>query len=116
VANAFNDSINARDLDALAALMTDDHAFVDTEGVAVQGKAACVDAWRGFFEQFPDYRNTFEHLRAWGDQVVIVGFSSCSFAPLDGPALWQADVRDERVARWQVFEDTPAPRAPLGIA
>src|SRR5689334_17541337 len=57
VAVAFNDSINGRDVDGLAGLMTDDHTFVDTEGGSVAGRRDCLDAWRGFFDSFPDYRN-----------------------------------------------------------
>jgi hypothetical protein len=37
---AFNDAINARELAALTALMTDDHRFVDSAGATVDGKAA----------------------------------------------------------------------------
>lgn len=34
IANRFNEAITARDLDALVALMTDDHALVDSGRVA----------------------------------------------------------------------------------
>jgi ketosteroid isomerase-like protein len=53
VAVRFNECINRRDLGGLAELMTEDHAFTDTVGEIVAGKPACLDAWRGFFEQFP---------------------------------------------------------------
>jgi ketosteroid isomerase-like protein len=103
---AFNDAINARDLDALTALMTDDHRFVDSEGTTVDGKAACTDAWRGFFETFPDYLNVFDDVRSTAPGVVdVVGRSECSFAALDGPARWRAVVRDGQVAFWQVLTD-----------
>ena len=46
VVTAFNDAINARDLDRLGALMTDAHRFVDSVGATVDGKDACLDAWR----------------------------------------------------------------------
>jgi len=100
---AFNDAINARDLDALTALMTDDHRFIDSEGAAVDGKAACTDAWRGFFAAFPDYRNVFDDVRGREPGVVeIVGRSESSVAALDGSARWRAEVRDGKVALWQV--------------
>jgi uncharacterized protein (TIGR02246 family) len=109
VAAAFNEAINARDLDRLAALMTDDHTFVDSAGGTVAGKAACVEAWRGFFEAFPDYRNVFTALTADeaandadGEVVTIEGHSECADPRLAGPARWTAVVRDGRVARWQV--------------
>jgi ketosteroid isomerase-like protein len=105
VVGAFNQAINDRDLAALAALMTDTHRFVDATGSTVEGKAACVEAWRGFFDSFPDYRNVFDHVVAEGEGVVEVnGHSVCSVAELDGPARWRAVVRDGRVDLWQVFE------------
>jgi uncharacterized protein (TIGR02246 family) len=59
VVTAFKDAINAGDLDALSALMTDDHRFIDTEGHVVDGRAACREAWEGFFAAFPDDCNVF---------------------------------------------------------
>lgn len=47
-----------------------------------------IDAWKGFFAQFPDYRNVFGTV----------------------------EVRDGRVAEWCVHDDTPATRERLGIA
>ena len=55
----FNEHINARDLDGLSALMTDDHTFIDREGGRHGGKDHMTEGWRTFFEQFPEYRNTF---------------------------------------------------------
>ena len=105
VVTAFNDAINARDLDRLGALMTDAHRFVDTVGATVDGKDACLDAWRGFFAAFPDYRNVFEECRRLGEGSVFVrGRSVCSVAELDGPAEWRVVVRDARVDQWQVSE------------
>jgi ketosteroid isomerase-like protein len=101
---AFNDAINARDLGALTELMTEDHRFVDSEGATVDGKAACTEAWRGFFAAFPHYRNVFEEVSSCAPGVVdIVGRSECSVAALDGAARWRAEVRDGRIALWQVF-------------
>jgi ketosteroid isomerase-like protein len=113
LAIAFNDRINARDLNGLAALMTDDHTFTDSEGVAVAGKAACIEAWRGFFEAYPDYRNHFESFVDDHDAVTVIGHSECSEPSLVGPALWRVTVREGLVATWSVSEDTPGNRARL---
>jgi ketosteroid isomerase-like protein len=112
-AAAFNDRINARDLAGLAALMTDDHTFVDSEGSTVEGRVACVEAWRGFFAAFPDYRNVFDSLHDHGEVVAIAGRSECSDPALNGPALWTATVRDGLVAQWRVYLDTPENRSLL---
>ena len=115
VATGFNDAVTARDLSGLAALMADDHRFVDTGSNAVAGKEACLAAWRGFFETFPDYRNVFTSLTVRGDVVVIVGHSECAHPALAGPALWTATIAGGLVAEWHVHEDTPEVRKLLGL-
>jgi ketosteroid isomerase-like protein len=111
----FNDCINARDIDGLAGLMSEDHSFIDSENNAIRGKAASLDAWRGFFAQFPDYRNHFERFISSTEQVTVVGHSTCSLPMLAGPALWTAKVKDGKVTEWRVYEDTVENRATLGI-
>jgi ketosteroid isomerase-like protein len=113
---AFNERNNSRDLEGLALLMTDDHTFIDAAGHAIRGKSACRDAWRGFFNAFPDYQNLFESIVVDDSRVVVVGRSRCSDARLDGPALWVATVSGDRVVEWRVYQDTPANRRALGIA
>lgn len=111
----FNEAINEGDLDALAALMTADHIFVDAAGETVSGRERCVDAWRSFFEQFPVYENVFESVAAEGGRLTMVGHSNCPDERLDGPAVWTAEVRGGRVAEWRVYDDTPEIRIRLGI-
>jgi ketosteroid isomerase-like protein len=115
VVGRFNESINRRDLHGLADLMTDDHRFVDTGAAAVAGKQACLDAWRGFFELFPDYRNVFTSLAVREDVVVVVGYSECAEPDLAGPAIWTATIRGGAVAEWRVYADTPEVRAALDL-
>lgn len=115
VVAAFNAAINRRDVDGLAHLMTDDHEFVDTGGAVLSGRSRCLEAWRGFFSSFPDYRNVFDSLVADGDVVTALGRSECTEPSLRGPALWTATVRDGRVARWQVHEDTAETRQELAL-
>ncbi|MFC5218447.1 nuclear transport factor 2 family protein [Streptomyces coerulescens] len=115
VVRRFNAAINDRDLDGLASLMSEDHTFVDSGGGAVRGKQACVEAWRGFFAAFPDYRNTFTGLSVRDDVVAVSGHSECSRPELAGPALWTARVTGTHVDEWRVYEDTPAVRRELGL-
>jgi SnoaL-like domain len=61
---AFNAAINRSDLPGLGRLMADDHRFIDTAGNTFAGKPACLEAWRGFFASFPDYRNVFDNVRS----------------------------------------------------
>jgi len=111
----FNDYINTRDLDGRAALMTERHTFIDMAGNSVKGKERCVEVWRDFFDQFPDYRNHFERIEASDEFVAVAGHSSCSDERLAGAALWSAKVDGLDVAEWRVYEDTPENRALLGL-
>ena len=113
---SFNACINGRDANGLSKLMTADHIFIDTTGNRVAGKEACLDAWRGFFAAFPDYRNIFEYMRVTDDDVVSAGHSSCSDPRLDGAALWSAKLRGSRICEWRVYDDTAADRERLGLA
>jgi ketosteroid isomerase-like protein len=115
IATAFNERINARDVDGLSALMTDGHSFIDTEGAAVTGKAACMAAWRSFFSAFPNYRNVFERVIERGDTIVAIGRSECSDPRLAGPAVWTAKIADKRVSEWRVWEDNAETRRALAL-
>ena len=116
VAAQFNEAINAQDLETLGVLMTGDHRFVDAGDNVTQGRNAVVDAWRGFFSSFPDYRNDFETFQTRDELVIITGRSRCADERLDGPALWTARVKQNRVAEWRVYEDTAALRSKLGLS
>jgi ketosteroid isomerase-like protein len=113
---AFNEAINRRDLEALRALMTDDHRFVDSDDKALAGKKDVLTAWQGFFAAFPDYRNEWSHVIPARGRVIAVGRSVCSAEPaLDGPAIWTASTVGDKVSEWRVHDDTPANRAELGM-
>jgi ketosteroid isomerase-like protein len=114
---AFNEAITQRDVAALARLMTDDHTFIDSDENLVSGKEEVLGAWKGFFNAFPEYRNVWTAVLPSGDAVIALGHSVCATEPeLDGPAIWTASVRDDRVSTWRVYVDTPENRALLGIA
>jgi ketosteroid isomerase-like protein len=113
---AFNDAINARDIAALGQLMTADHALIDSTGHTTSGRDEVLGAWRGFFDAYPDYRNVWSDVRAIGGVVIATGRSVCATdGRLDGPAIWAAKTRGERVSEWRIYEDTAANRRRLGI-
>jgi ketosteroid isomerase-like protein len=113
---AFNEAINRRDLVSLGRLMTDGHAFVDSDGNVLAGKAEVLNAWKGFFMAFPDYRNEWSKVIPAGATVIAVGRSFCSTEPaLAGPAIWRARTAGDKLSEWCVFDDTPISRGQLGI-
>jgi uncharacterized protein (TIGR02246 family) len=113
-AQSFIDRINAHDVAGLAALMTDDHVFLDGMGDSLQGRDAMREAWHAYFAMVPDYWIRAEHVLAAGDTVAVLGRAGGTYAPggrldpanrWEAPAAWQARIRGGRVALWQVHAD-----------
>ncbi|MFO7836098.1 MAG: nuclear transport factor 2 family protein [Candidatus Thorarchaeota archaeon] len=115
VALEFNERVNERDLNGLAALVAKAHVFIDAAGDGVQGKDVMVEGWKEFFDHYPDYKNVFSRVIARDDIVIMVGHSQCSEAILDGSALWTARTQDGLITQWRVYEDTEENRELLGI-
>ncbi|MFW9935296.1 MAG: nuclear transport factor 2 family protein [Candidatus Thorarchaeota archaeon] len=115
VALRFNERINTRDLSGLGELMTEDHVFIDIPGEVHKGRERMIVGWFDFFRNYPDYRNNFTRVEARDDLVIMVGFSECSYARLDGPSIWTAKIRDGKVTEWRVYEDNAQTRKTLGI-
>jgi len=111
---AFNDAITRRDLPTLGALMTEDHTLVTGTEAPVEGREACLVAWRRFFELVPEYRNDFERVWSEGRVVWMEGRSVSPDERLDGPAIWRATVEGTRIREWCVDVDTPEGRRRLG--
>jgi ketosteroid isomerase-like protein len=103
VALRFNDRINQQDLEGLAELMTNDHTFIDNSGEITKGKDIMKEGWKIFFKKYPDYRNIFTCVTIQNNVVVMVGYSICSYKPLDGPNIWTAKVHDGRISEWRVY-------------
>lgn len=64
----FNERINEQNIDGLETLMTEDHVFIDSGNNVIHGKEKSLEAWRRFFELFPDYRNIFENFESQDSQ------------------------------------------------
>jgi ketosteroid isomerase-like protein len=72
----FNETFNRHDADALAALLTDDTVFEDTspqpDGRRIEGKAAVVESWRGWFAHNTDAKFEAEEMFVSGDRAVVL--------------------------------------------
>ena len=116
VANRFVDCINRRDLDGLAALMTADHRLEVFDEAPLVGRAANVDAWRGYFENFPRYRIHPHEVTDRAGSVAILGHTVGSHLGLPDDEereltlIWIAHTDRGAVARWQLIEDNAANR------
>ncbi len=120
IAQRFVERINAHDVEGLVALMTPNHRFVDSLGVATHGQAALRAAWQGYFRMVPDYALTIERTLADHDDVVLLGIARGTYSPdgtlrpvnaWEAPVALRARVRDGRVAEWRVYADNEPIRA-----
>lgn len=72
----FNDAFNRHDADALAEFLTDDTVFEDTspapDGRRIDGKAAVVDFWRGWFARNSDAHFDAEETIVTGNRAVVL--------------------------------------------
>jgi ketosteroid isomerase-like protein len=75
VIDRFNEAFNRHDADALAFLLTDDTVFEDTspapDGQRIEGRAAVVAYWRGWFARNADARFEAEDMIVSGDRAVV---------------------------------------------
>jgi len=72
----FNAVFNQHDADGLAALLTDDTVFEDTspapDGRRVEGKAAVVEFWRGWFQRNADAKFEAEEVIVGGNRATVL--------------------------------------------
>jgi uncharacterized protein (TIGR02246 family) len=114
VAQSFVRAINRQDADGLAALMTDEHRFIDSLGAVVKGRETMRAGWRGYFRMVPDYTIAVEEILSDGPVVMMLGVAQGSYAP-DGqakpenrwstPGAFRAFIDDGKVAEWRVYAD-----------
>jgi ketosteroid isomerase-like protein len=124
VSRAFVAAINSHDIEALGALMTDDHVFVDGLGARMTGRSSMVAGWRGYFGMVPDYWIRLDRVISDEDAVALFGKAGGTFVAagqrLDAanrweiPGAWLAEVRDGKLAQWHVFADNMPIRRLMG--
>ncbi|MCE7984795.1 MAG: nuclear transport factor 2 family protein [Caldilinea sp. CFX5] len=72
---AFNDALNAHDVDAMMALMTENCVFENTspapDGAHYQGQAAVRAFWEEFFRSSQGQHIMVEEIAAWEDRCVM---------------------------------------------
>jgi uncharacterized protein (TIGR02246 family) len=114
VVKAFIAAINRRNPAEIAALMTEDHIFVDSGGSIQSGRENMTAGWKEYFRMFPDYQIHVERMLADKDLVAVFGSASGTYNGKRGlvpenriemPAAWKALVENGKVKRWQVYAD-----------
>lgn len=113
----FNECITHADIDGLSNLMSDDHIFIDRANKRTEGKIRNISTtWKPFFNLFPEYRTIFEKIILKGSTVILTGYSVCSDEILNNVhAIWMAQVKNNKVSLWRIYDDTKQNREMLGI-
>jgi ketosteroid isomerase-like protein len=116
----FEELINGRNAEAIAAFMTADGTFLDSLGHSIQGEEKLRAAWTGYFKLVPDYSISHSEIFTDGSTVAVFGSAQGTFSK-DGqldkgnfwktPAAWRAVVKDGKIAVWQVYTDNEPIRA-----
>jgi ketosteroid isomerase-like protein len=120
VATEFVRAINRQSVDALAALMTPQHRFIDSLGNAVVGREAMRAGWTGYFGMVPDYSLAIEENYADGPVVVLIGIAQGTYKSTEGvtpenrwqtPIAVRVQIEGGLVAEWRVYADNEPIRA-----
>jgi hypothetical protein len=106
IVNAFNDCINNQDVFGLAALMSEDHTFIDRDGSSHGPKSHMIEGWKQFFEMFPLYENKFKKIKAIENWVFVLGYAYWSEKEPYDPVIWTGKIENDLIAEWRVYEDT----------
>lgn len=79
---AFIDAVNRGDLEGIAALVSEDHVLVVPGEQPISGRSASLEAWRRYFESFPEYLIFRRQMTVEGNRVVVLGTTTGSHLAL----------------------------------
>ena len=117
----FIECINRGDVDGLSALMTDGHTLQVLDEVPLVGRAANVEAWRGYTSAFPNYVIYAHQFAERGDEIAVLGHTTGSHLGLPDheekmlTVIWFARVENGRLSLWRIFDDDECRRDELGL-
>jgi limonene-1,2-epoxide hydrolase len=118
--DAFIAAINAHDVEAIVDLCAPDHRFVDAYGQATPADRLYA-AWTGYFALMPHYGIKVQAVLCDGATAAVFGEAWGGLEAADPmarswrrPAAWRVEVRDDKIALWQVYVDTKAVFDQLG--
>jgi len=112
--DALINAINAHDVAQIVGLCSADHRFVDAFGQTTPADRLHA-AWTGYFAFMPHYGIEVDRVLWDGDVAAVFGEAWGGLDAADAnarswrrPAAWRAEVKDGKVALWQVYVDTKA--------
>ncbi|UCF09917.1 MAG: nuclear transport factor 2 family protein [Candidatus Bipolaricaulota bacterium] len=115
---AFVESINAADLEGIAARTAPSYTFVDMEGEVhlIEGRTAVEASWDEYLTAYPDYTILVQSVLRSGDGVAIVGQTEGSHLPRDIEreelVLWVAELENGLISGWRIYSTLMCGDAP----
>ncbi|MFX1324049.1 MAG: hypothetical protein ACFE8N_03770 [Promethearchaeota archaeon] len=109
----FNEYINNQDIIGLINFTTEYHIFIDRDGNEFNDM---VNGWKEFFENYPSYKNYFTRVESRENLVILIGYAKwTSDSSEEDHAIWTANIKDDKLSKWQIYEDTVENRKMLNI-
>ena len=122
VATVFNfiDCINRGDIDAIDALIADQHTMQMFHEPPEVGRVAVVEAWADYLRSFPNF-TIHPHSYTVTRGVAVLGHVTGSHVPFSVhqdrqvTIIWSAQVECRRIVSWRLHHDTPRQRLEFGF-
>jgi ketosteroid isomerase-like protein len=114
IVNRFVKAINDHDITEIINLMSEDHIFIDGMDNKSVGKRGMTEAWKGYFELFPDYKIEISDITEDESVIGIFGYVNATYKNLINelnsnfwriPASWKVIVENSKIKHWQVYCD-----------
>jgi hypothetical protein len=117
IVNRFVKAINDHNVNEIVNLMSEDHIFIDAMDNKSVGKKGMMEAWKGYFELFPDYKIEISDIIENESTIGLFGYVNATYKNLinelnsnfwRAPASWKAIVENSKIKHWQVYCDYSA--------
>jgi hypothetical protein len=75
-----------------------------------------INGWKRFFNLNPTYKNIFTRVESRESFVIMIGYALWSKdSKEEDHCIWTAQIEDDLLLNWQIYEDTEANRNKLNI-
>jgi len=114
IVNRFVKAINDHDVNEIVNLMSEDHIFIDAMDNKSVGKKGMTEAWKGYYDLFPDYKIEISDIIENESVIGLFGYVNATYKNLINelnsnfwriPASWKAIVVNTKIKHWQVYCD-----------
>ena len=118
IVSQFIEAINQQDVNRIFELISEDHVFINSHGKSTSGKQNMKQAWKSYFDFFPDYTIEVTEVIESEGVVGVFGWASATYMNKRNkqdsnywrlPCAWKGVVANKKLRVWQVFSDTKIP-------